>query len=150
MQLDSPGGRVRLSFWHIGIRTFSQPYFVSLLVTDRLSRLSSGGGLCHGCCAGSGESVAGVKRDYPHQIRANRRHHKGHLQYVENREKQERIGQKAAADNKLGVSANVQQRVPTSRVGLRMPDAQVLFRTSDQSPPLKPNDDEAKNSPENK
>jgi hypothetical protein len=96
------------------------------------------------------ESVAGVKRDYPNHIHANRRHHKGHIQYVENGEKQERIGQKAAADNELGVSANVQQRVPTSRIGSRMPDTQVLFRTSDQAPPLKSNDDEAKNSPENK
>src|SRR5712691_10735386 len=122
---------------------------MSLVNATRIAR-SSGSRLCYGCRVSCGESVAGVKRNYPHQIHANRRHHKGHLQYVEHREKQERIGQKAATDNELGVSANVQQWVPTSRVGLRMPDAQVLFRTSDQSPPLKSNDDEAKNGPENK
>ena len=85
-------------------------------------------------CLTDGKSSVRVKGYEPDHIGAQRGENEGHVHYVEQSEKQKSVRQKAAPDDELSMSAEVQERVRSSIEGLRLPNLQQLFGASRRQP----------------
>jgi hypothetical protein len=81
-------------------------------------------------CLTDGKRAVRVKGYEPDHIRTQRGENEGDVHYVEKSEKQKSVRQKAAPDDELSMSAEIQKRVRSLTSRPRLPNLQQLFGAS--------------------
>ena len=85
-------------------------------------------------CSTDGKNTMRVKGYEPDHVGAQRGENESDVHYVEKSEKQKGVRQKAAPDDELSMSTEVQERVRVSRGCPRLPNLQQLFGASRRQP----------------
>src|SRR6516162_3954120 len=105
----------------------------SLLATCRLVRhsvLFRRHWCYHRSPSGSGENVRRVQCDGPDHIGPDHAQHEGDIHKVKERKAEQGVGKKAATHDELQVSRRIHEGIGRPALGVVLPDAQKLLRTS--------------------